>query len=45
VAAAFTHQPWAGVPLVLATVVTGALAYLVFTNPLAQRRLTGRTAS
>ena len=45
VAAAFRHQPWAGVPLVFTIVVTCALAYLVFTNPLDQRALNRRTSS
>ncbi|MGH9059242.1 MAG: hypothetical protein ACRDZY_06970, partial [Acidimicrobiales bacterium] len=38
VANVFVHQPWAGVPLGLATAVCGLLAYVVFTNPLAQAR-------
>jgi hypothetical protein len=40
----FVHEPWAGVPLGLATAVCCLLAYLVFTNPLAQARQ-GRSAS
>jgi hypothetical protein len=38
-AEAFSHQPWAGIPLGLATVVMAALVYLLFTNPLDQRNL------
>ncbi len=30
----FVHQPWAGVPLILASAVIAGLAYLVWTNPL-----------
>jgi hypothetical protein len=35
----FSHQPWEGIPLGLATVVMAALVYLLFTNPLDQRNL------
>ncbi len=38
VADVFVHQPWAGLPLGLATAVCAMLAYVVFTNPLAQAR-------
>ncbi|MGH9094539.1 MAG: MauE/DoxX family redox-associated membrane protein, partial [Acidimicrobiales bacterium] len=38
VANVFVHQPWAGVPLGLATAVCCLLAYVVFTDPLTQVR-------
>jgi hypothetical protein len=34
----FVHQPWHGGPLALVTLVIASLAYLVWTNPLAQEK-------